>query len=62
MGAYSTLRVTRDTALLALAKRLMPLSDGDLETALDRILDDKLYNVEITYDGGDDEEMLRALS
>ena len=64
MGANTTLWVSRDAALLALAKRAMPFDDNTLERALDHALSDSLYNVRISHDdeGTDDDELLRAMS
>ena len=63
MGANTTLWVSRDAALLALAKRAMPFDDHTLERALDHALADSLYNVQIVAgEGADDDELLRAMS
>ncbi len=51
MSAFSTLRVSREHALLAYLRLVMPLpTDAQLERCLDVALEDSLYNVRIVAD------------
>lgn len=59
MGAHSTIQISREKARMYFVRRAMTMSDADLENALDRDLDRRLYTVRIVSDGrGPDDDLL----
>jgi len=59
MGAHTTIQVSREKARLYLIRRAMSMSDSDLTDALDRSLDERLYDVRIVSDDrGPDDDLL----
>ena len=44
MSAYSTLYITRDKALLLYCKKVLSITDEQLEDFLDNYLEQRLYN------------------
>jgi hypothetical protein len=59
MSAYSTISISRSTAKKKLIEHLMiDVSDERLESFLDDVLRDRLYNAQIVNDGEKNEDFL----
>ena len=59
MSAYTTIEVSREKARMYLIRRAMSMPDAEIEDALDRALDHRLYNVRIVgNDRGPDDDLL----
>ena len=50
MSAYTTLKVTRSRAKLEVMKKLLSMSDSDIERFMDKILEPRLYNCRVVDD------------
>jgi hypothetical protein len=53
MGAHSTIRVTRMTALGYIMAKLPGLTDEQIEAIMDVLLDERLFNCRIVEEGAE---------
>lgn len=58
MSAYSTINITRSAAKDAIFNMIWNVSDSQLETFMDEILRDRLYNVRIVPDDHENQDEL----